>query len=62
LSLEEMDILFGSSGVAAADAERMREINREVGLEDIVRHGSVAYDEKTPEEKEREHSQDGDSN
>jgi hypothetical protein len=32
LSLEEMDILFGSSGAAAADAERMREINKEVGL------------------------------
>ena len=32
LSLEEMDILFGSAGAAAADAERMREINKEVGL------------------------------
>jgi hypothetical protein len=33
LTLEEMDILFGSVGVAAADAERMKEINREVGLD-----------------------------
>lgn len=41
LSLEEMDTLFGSEGVAAADAERMREINREVGLDELV-HGSVA--------------------
>ncbi|EMC94708.1 hypothetical protein BAUCODRAFT_73879 [Baudoinia panamericana UAMH 10762] len=47
LSLEEMDILFGSVGVAAADAERMREINREVGLDDIVRKGSVAEPEKS---------------
>jgi len=42
LSLEEMDVLFGSVGVAAADAERMREINREVGLDQAVRAGSVA--------------------
>ncbi|KAK3070329.1 hypothetical protein LTR53_010656 [Teratosphaeriaceae sp. CCFEE 6253] len=42
LSLEEMDVLFGSVGVAAADAERMREINREVGLDDAVRAGSIA--------------------
>jgi hypothetical protein len=41
LSLEEMDIIFGSAGLAAADAERMREINEEVGLDDIV-HGSVS--------------------
>jgi len=33
LTLEEMDILFGSIGVAAADQERMKEINREVGLD-----------------------------
>lgn len=47
-----MDILFGSVGFAAADDERMREINREVGLEEVVRSGSVAdggemFDEKT---------------
>lgn len=36
-----MDILFGSVGIAAADAERMREINKEVGLDDMV-HGSVS--------------------
>jgi hypothetical protein len=46
LSLEEMDIIFGSFGAAQADAERMREINREVGLEDAVRGGSVTLDEK----------------
>jgi len=56
LSLEEMDVLFGSVGVAQADAERMREINREVGLEDVVKHGSVSApgmnEPKTMEEKE----------
>ena len=48
LSLEEMDTIFGSVGVAAADAERMREINKEVGLDDAVRGTSVAHniDEK----------------
>lgn len=46
LTLEEMDILFGSVGTAEADKERMREVNREVGLEEIVRGGSVGYAEK----------------
>jgi len=51
LSLEEMDIIFGSVGTAQADAERMREINKEVGLDQIV-HGDQPsshynnYDEK----------------
>jgi len=36
LTLEEMDILFGSVGVASADAERMKEINREVGLNRLL--------------------------
>ena len=55
LSLEEMDILFGSHGVAAADEERMREINKEVGLEDVVRGNSISHniDEKAWSEKER---------
>ncbi|USW47876.1 Putative major facilitator, sugar transporter, major facilitator superfamily [Septoria linicola] len=38
LSLEEMDVLFGSVGYAQSDAERMREINREIGLDRIL-HG-----------------------
>ena len=37
LTLEEMDLVFGSSGVAAADQERMRGINAEIGLEQKVR-------------------------
>jgi hypothetical protein len=40
LSLEEMDILFGSVGVAARDQEIMAEIHREVGLADLVEGGS----------------------
>lgn len=31
-TLEEMDAVFGSEGTAAADVERMREINDEIGL------------------------------
>jgi len=50
LSLEEMDIVFGSVGHAQADAERMAEIHKEVGLDQIVRGDSVSaghgYDEK----------------
>ena len=49
-----MDILFGSAGAAAADAERMREIAREVGLDDVVK-GSVsgpgAHEPKVLDEK-----------
>ncbi|KAI1089234.1 general substrate transporter [Rostrohypoxylon terebratum] len=32
LTLEEMDVIFGSEGTAQADFERMEEINREIGL------------------------------
>lgn len=32
LTLEEMDVIFGSEGTAQADYERMAEINREIGL------------------------------
>lgn len=39
LSLEEMDIIFGSEGTSAADTERMLEIERQIGLYDLV-HGS----------------------
>ena len=39
LTLEEMDIIFGSSGVAVADQERMRAINAEIGLDQLLRGG-----------------------
>ncbi|EME89125.1 uncharacterized protein MYCFIDRAFT_185536 [Pseudocercospora fijiensis CIRAD86] len=43
LSLEEMDVLFGSAGFAAADEGRMREISREVGLEEVQDYNVPAY-------------------
>ncbi|KAM0438558.1 hypothetical protein ACHAPT_001308 [Fusarium lateritium] len=42
LSLEEMDLIFGSEGTAQADAERMDEINREIGLAHILSQGGEA--------------------
>ncbi|KAI0390818.1 putative hexose transport-related protein [Xylariaceae sp. FL0594] len=36
LTLEEMDIIFGSEGTAQADFERMAEINREIGLTSML--------------------------
>ena len=64
MSLEEMDILFGSSGAAAADAERMREIAREVGLEDVIK-GSVsapgANEPKMLDEKAGTHTKEHDA-
>jgi hypothetical protein len=36
LQTEEMDVIFGSEGVAAADFERQAEINREIGLDDAL--------------------------
>jgi len=41
LSLEEMDIVFGSEGAAQADSERMEEINQEIGLNAILRRDSA---------------------
>jgi hypothetical protein len=50
LTLEEMDIVFGSEGTAQADFERMYEINREIGLAAIVGDGST----HSPVEPEKE--------
>lgn len=63
LSLEEMDIIFGSEGVAAADFERQAEINREIGLDRAIQEfdasqgvgGTADRDGKTShEEMEKE--------
>jgi hypothetical protein len=43
LSLEEMDLIFGSEGTAAADAERMEEINREIGLNAALHRGTDVH-------------------
>ncbi|EGO55371.1 hypothetical protein NEUTE1DRAFT_85607 [Neurospora tetrasperma FGSC 2508] len=42
LTLEEMDIIFGSEGTAQADNERMEEINAEIGLTRFLQGGSGA--------------------
>ena len=63
-----MDILFGSAGAAAADSERMREIAREIGLDDVVKGDSVSapgvHEPKVLDEKvgaqTREHGSESD--
>ncbi|CRG87078.1 Quinate permease [Talaromyces islandicus] len=56
LTLEEMDVIFGSQGVAAADKERIDQIHRELGLADLYAgdvHEDVHEDVKeTVKEKE----------
>jgi len=41
LSLEEMDILFGSVGVAEREKERWREVHAEVGLTELLARAGV---------------------
>lgn len=50
LTLEEMDVVFGSEGTAASDFERMEEINKEIGLDALLRHGTANSDEKNVSE------------
>lgn len=52
LTLEEMDILFGSEGVARADSARMQEINREIGLDDALRNMGIGTDMKERSDSE----------
>ncbi|OBT90762.1 hypothetical protein VE02_00682 [Pseudogymnoascus sp. 03VT05] len=59
LTLEEMDVIFGSPGTAQADNERIEEINREIGLDRILREsGSPA--ENVSDEKLHEASGESD--
>lgn len=58
LSLEEMDILFGSVGVAAREKERWNEVHAEVGMSQLLARLGVAQtdsghvtDEKIADEK-----------
>ena len=46
-----MDLIFGSAGVAAADQERMREINREIGLDRMVQGGYGSEKDYSGDEK-----------
>lgn len=60
LTLEEMDVIFGSPGTAQADNERIEEINREIGLDRILREsGSPA--ENVSDEKLHEASEKSDA-
>ncbi len=45
LTLEEMDVVFGSEGTAQADWERIEEINREIGLDRLLRGDSGVGEE-----------------
>lgn len=53
LSLEEMDVIFGSEGTSQADAERMREIEHDIGLSALLGHGSpVTHEVHIAKEKD----------
>lgn len=54
LTLEEMDVIFGSEGTAQADFERMEEINKEIGLDSLLRGVGNGASGVVPDEKERE--------
>lgn len=57
-TLEEMDELFGSTGMAAADEERKLRIEREIGLLALIgEEGESTEEVKLPEEKATEHSE-----
>ncbi|TPX15363.1 uncharacterized protein E0L32_004640 [Thyridium curvatum] len=53
LTLEEMDIIFGSEGTSQADFERMEEVNSEIGLTRMIRgSGPTGSEAVVPEKKE----------
>ena len=47
LTLEEMDIVFGSEGTTQADAERMHRIHVEIGLYDLLHRPDAGDNEKS---------------
>ncbi|KAI0126290.1 general substrate transporter [Xylariales sp. AK1849] len=51
LTLEEMDVIFGSEGTAQADFERMNEINQEIGLSAMLHGMNGGSSPPTLEEK-----------
>jgi len=57
LTLEEMDVIFGSQGTAQADFERMEEINREIGLFTLLQSSNGT---SSPLEKEKRDSHNED--
>ncbi|KAL8710835.1 MAG: hypothetical protein Q9220_004638 [cf. Caloplaca sp. 1 TL-2023] len=56
LTLEEMDVVFGSVGVARADSARMRAINREIGLDDVLRNMGIGSGNGDSSEDEKSRS------
>jgi hypothetical protein len=44
VSLEEMDVLFGSVGTAEREKERWREVHAEVGLTELLRNAGVYHE------------------
>lgn len=44
VSLEEMDVLFGSVGTAEREKERWREVHAEVGLTELLSRAGVYQD------------------
>lgn len=58
LTLEEMDVIFGSEGTAQADFERMEEINKEIGLDTLLR-GAGTAGSGAPALEEKEASKEG---
>lgn len=54
LTLEEMDVIFGSQGVAASDKERMDQIRLELGLVDRAASEDLQTAEVKEEVKESE--------
>ena len=51
-----MDVIFGSEGTAQADFERMEEINREIGLDTLLRGvGNGGHSPHSHDELEKEH-------
>ncbi|KAI1109140.1 sugar transporter [Nemania sp. NC0429] len=61
LTLEEMDVIFGSEGVAQADFERMAEINREIGLTAMLEgfEGNSSIHDATAEKTSKEEEVEG---
>lgn len=53
LTLEEMDVIFGSEGTAQADFERMEEINKEIGLDRLATGASGPGSEHLSEKNEK---------
>jgi hypothetical protein len=45
------DIIFGSEGTALADNERMAEINREIGLENVIYRDQSTHHAEVPEKE-----------